>query len=95
MSKDPRSDRVQRHHVGERQIQRVVRNAIQYAGILKKAGCHTFWHSFATRLLEQGTDLRNIQEIMGHSNITTTEIVSTGVLPTETLVRPEHRIRMF
>lgn len=73
-SVDPRSGVTRRHHVGEQVIQRAVRLAVKKAGIVKKSGCHTFRHSFATRLLEQGTDLRNIQEIMGHTDITTTQI---------------------
>lgn len=73
-SRDPRSGIDRRHHVGEQQIQRAVRKAIRNQGILKKAGCHTFRHSFATRLLEQGVDLRNIQEILGHTDIATTQI---------------------
>ncbi len=71
---DPRSDVVRRHHIGERQAQRIVRQAITKCGIYKKAGCHTFRHSFATRLLEAGTDIRNIQEVMGHSDLSTTQI---------------------
>jgi integron integrase len=71
---DPRSGIIRRHHIGVQSIQRAVGAAIRRAGIFKKSGCHTFRHSFATRLLEQGVDLRNIQEILGHNDISTTQI---------------------
>lgn len=74
IAKDPRADIKRRHHVGEQQIQRSVKKAIQQCGIYKKSGCHTFRHSFATNLLQAGADIRNIQELMGHSDLSTTQI---------------------
>ena len=63
-----------RHHIHETSIQRAVKDATQRAGIVKHAGCHTFRHSFATHLLEAGYDIRTIQELMGHKDVSTTMI---------------------
>ncbi|MCK7598184.1 tyrosine-type recombinase/integrase [Microbulbifer sp. CAU 1566] len=65
---------VRRHHMREQQIRRAVRRAIRQAGIPKLASCHTFRHSFATNLLMAGTSIRNIQELLGHSDVNTTMI---------------------
>lgn len=74
LSADPRDGSIRRHHIHESWVQKNVKKAVVKSGILKKATSHTFRHSFATRLLEQGYDLRTIQELLGHSDISMTEI---------------------
>jgi len=74
LSHDPRSHALRRHHVLESGLQKAVKTAVTRAGINKSASCHTFRHSFATHMLENGVNIRVVQELMGHADVKTTEI---------------------
>ena len=71
---DPRSGNTHCHHVLSSGLQKSVRAAVRRAGLGKRVTCHTFRHSYATHLLENGVNIRVVQELMGHADVKTTEI---------------------
>ena len=74
ISKDDESGIMRRHHIHETVLQKYIRRVAEKSGVAKRVTCHVMRHSFATHLLENGYDIRTVQELLGHADVSTTMI---------------------
>ena len=93
LSVDPRSNKVRRHHLLDKTVQNIMKQAVVQAGIPKKASVHTLRHSYATHLLMNGVNIRQIQELLGHKRLETT-MIYTHILK-DLSIRPESPLDML
>lgn len=87
LSVDPQDGRLKRWHIFDTAVQAAVKRALGVAGITKKAGTHTFRHSFATHLLEAGVPIYDVQKLLGHSRVETTMIYNHVAAPVERRIK--------
>ncbi len=92
ISTDPRSKARRRHHLHESAIQKAVKRAVRKSGVVKQASCHTFRHTFATLLLEDGYDIRTIQKLLGHKDVSTTMIYTHVASREISVISPADRV---
>lgn len=95
ISRDPRLRIMRRHHVHESGLQQHIKKSAERAGITKKVNCHALRHSFATHLLESGYDIRTVQELLGHADVSTTMMAAPAHPVPAALMRPACRTHTY